>query len=391
MNQPAIDVEQNRPAGTFALHARQATANGLAVIPVRDKRPIVLGFHKWRAPPKAQTIAKWASKFPDADLGIVTGALSGVTVVDIDRPDQLELALEHFGPTPLVVRTAKGWHLYYRFAGERCGTLPEPFIGDIKGQGGLVVAPPSSGKTFHRGSWADLPNLPEMLATTLKVPAAGAHMVRDGTRGKSLFRYCQLQAPHCDDLETLVDVARTFNGNCVSADGSQPFPMPDTDVVRAAGSAWKQQTEGRNWVGRAPSCGQVVVNETLVAPLLEADPKHAGDALLLLATLRAKHGARDSRGKPWKVVARAMAHKTLPWSEKKIDRARKVLVKAGLVVLVKRGGGGAGDAHQYRFRSRAPALVPKTGTYVTKHPAPREIRQIDENVHGRNFGHLTVA
>jgi putative DNA primase/helicase len=92
---------------------------------------------------------------PRANVGILTGAASGIFVVDID-PDHggdvrfEELAAEHEDepiPPTLVTRTGSGGrHYYFRHPGWNVGNV-KPWGKDagidIRGDGGQVVAPPS--------------------------------------------------------------------------------------------------------------------------------------------------------------------------------------------------------------------------------------------------------
>lgn len=99
-------------------------------------------------------IARWWGMWPHANIGIATGAVSGLVVVDIDprngAMDTLaKLADEGktFARTGQVLTHSGGWHLYYQHPGYKvpCKTNAlGPGI-DIKGDGGYVVAPPSSG------------------------------------------------------------------------------------------------------------------------------------------------------------------------------------------------------------------------------------------------------
>ena len=52
-----------------------------------------------------------------------------------------------------------------------------------------------------------------------------------GERNIKLFRHCMKAAHHVDDFDALLDVARTFNDNCL-------LPMEDSEVISAAQSAW---------------------------------------------------------------------------------------------------------------------------------------------------------
>jgi hypothetical protein len=81
---------------------------------------------------------------PWPGVGIVTGAISGIVVLDADSPEaEEELKRRGHSATPMV-RTARGVHAYFRHPG---GELPTRIgLGnglDLKGDGGYVVAPPS--------------------------------------------------------------------------------------------------------------------------------------------------------------------------------------------------------------------------------------------------------
>src|SRR5262245_45834731 len=64
-------------------------------------------------------IEAWWGKWPSANIGIATGAVSGIVVLDIDGAEGWatlqELIAEHgFLPRTPVVKTARGWHLYFK-------------------------------------------------------------------------------------------------------------------------------------------------------------------------------------------------------------------------------------------------------------------------------------
>lgn len=120
---------------------------GFATIPLRsrDKRPLRKG---WRDAPREH----WDGAPADANIGILTGAPSGgLVVLDFDTREGPE---EMLGMTPtqlavvtMVVETRRGWHIYAREAGRACTTLREGV--DFRGEGGMVVAPPS----VHPSGW----------------------------------------------------------------------------------------------------------------------------------------------------------------------------------------------------------------------------------------------
>jgi hypothetical protein len=89
---------------------------------------------------------------PDANLGIRTGAESGIVVVDIDPRHNghitwQQLVAQHGQPplTPMVTTGSGGWHLYYRHPGFHIGNRQNMAPGiDLRGDGGYVVGPASN-------------------------------------------------------------------------------------------------------------------------------------------------------------------------------------------------------------------------------------------------------
>jgi len=107
-------------------------------------------------------ITDWWSMRPHDNIGIATGEVSGIFVIDVDvsngKPGMQTLAaLEaRLGPLPRtnVVRSGSGGlHIYLAFPQFRF-RLPKfgPAI-DVKGNGGYVVAPPSVHASGNRYTW----------------------------------------------------------------------------------------------------------------------------------------------------------------------------------------------------------------------------------------------
>lgn len=98
-----------------------------------------------------ETIRQWWTTFPLANIGILTGAVSNLFVLDVDRghggDDSLAGLREEFGGIPATVGalTGSGEHIYFAHPGgivqNSAGKLGEGL--DIRGDGGYVVAPPS--------------------------------------------------------------------------------------------------------------------------------------------------------------------------------------------------------------------------------------------------------
>jgi Bifunctional DNA primase/polymerase, N-terminal len=111
-----------------------------------------------------EQVERWWIRWPRANIGVRTGTISGLLVVDLDGPEgeaawsRLE---ETYGPVlTLESRTGTGRHLYFTYPpgldlGNSKGRLG-PHI-DTRAEGGYVLAPPSvhpSG-ALYRWRWAD--------------------------------------------------------------------------------------------------------------------------------------------------------------------------------------------------------------------------------------------
>lgn len=96
-------------------------------------------------------IIEWWTRWPNANIGIACGVLSGYAVLDVDpRHGGMR---EKCPPTGIVAATpGGGWHMYYTHPGvgqkvsNEVNSDPNgPFAGiDVRGDGGYVIAPPSN-------------------------------------------------------------------------------------------------------------------------------------------------------------------------------------------------------------------------------------------------------
>lgn len=139
---------------------RPATAleylqHGWSVIPLQDqgKRPLLA----WQVYQKVRVSQDAARRWWDhgpANLGIVTGKISGLVVLDIDGERGRHSLQGRELPVTPVARTGAGWHYYFTHPGRRVenavGILPGV---DLRGDGGYVVAPPSVHQSGQRYEW----------------------------------------------------------------------------------------------------------------------------------------------------------------------------------------------------------------------------------------------
>lgn len=129
-------------------HALEYARRGWSVIPVgRDKKPLV----KWEpyqdVPASEEAITEWWTKWPDANIGVITGAVSGIVVVDIDSAEGGD-AIQEYIPSSTwcpTVATPRGQHLYFKHPGFGVSNNTKVIPGcDFRGDGGYVIVPPSA-------------------------------------------------------------------------------------------------------------------------------------------------------------------------------------------------------------------------------------------------------
>ena len=130
--------------------ARRLASLGFSVIPVgEDKKPAIpwLAFQQARA--TDDNLVSWFGNGHAKNIGIVTGRVSNLVVVDTDNQEAEAWAQAHLPATPMMCRTAKGLHRYYRHPGAevrngaRMTTAAGTLALDLRGDGGYVVAPGS--------------------------------------------------------------------------------------------------------------------------------------------------------------------------------------------------------------------------------------------------------
>lgn len=95
--------------------------------------------------PTEQEVTEWFDKWPDANIGIITGKISNLVVFDLDSESAVEYAENEGGfPETVKVKTGKGYHVYMQHPGfEVRGSVNKELDIDIRADGGYVLAPAS--------------------------------------------------------------------------------------------------------------------------------------------------------------------------------------------------------------------------------------------------------
>ena len=125
---------------TLKEHAIGYWKSGKSIFPCgKNKQPLVDWKPYQNTRPTLEEVEKWWTNWPDANIAIITGKISGITVVDCDLGSDYTSF-----PSTITVKTGSGgYHLYYKyFPGitNKVGFLPHV---DIRNDGGYVVAYPS--------------------------------------------------------------------------------------------------------------------------------------------------------------------------------------------------------------------------------------------------------
>jgi hypothetical protein len=178
---------------------------GWSVIPVepRGKRPLVRWQDFQARHPLAAEVRDWFRRWPDANVGVVTGAISGLVVVDIDvQHDGFEslTTLEmRGGALPRSVEANSGGggrHCYFKHPGGMVRNRVALYPGiDLRGDGGCIVVPPSVHPSGGRYAWVSgrspeeiaLAPLPRRLVNMMRsetgqshAPEHWRHLTREG-------------------------------------------------------------------------------------------------------------------------------------------------------------------------------------------------------------------
>ncbi len=140
----------------------------------------------------------WWRRWPDANVGVVTGRVSGIVVLDVDPRNRGGVALgaleERWGalPATLEVRTGGGgWHLWFACEEELPSAVLAPGL-ELKAERSVVIAPPSVHATGQRYVWIAGRGPSELTPT--QVPG-WLKLIAHGTAGGDLCKLLPEQPP----------------------------------------------------------------------------------------------------------------------------------------------------------------------------------------------------
>jgi hypothetical protein len=242
---------------------------GFSVIPVNisEKKPYIQWkpYQTKRATP--EEIFQWWQMWPDAQIGIITGLISNLVVLDFDGADVKERFEAEVCRIPKTImqktgRVDGGFHCLFSYPAEgiKCSHGKIFKNVDVKGDGGYFIAAPSkhkSGKYYRWLNWnpfedglSGLSELPEEVLkwyqdyeqrkndpvrdqAKLK-PSEILKGVPEGQRNDTLFRYgCRLNYQGLTEEEINILVRQA----AISCDP----PLPESETISLIKSALKYE------------------------------------------------------------------------------------------------------------------------------------------------------
>ena len=171
-------------------------------------------------------ITAWWQQWPAANVGIATGPVSGIIVVDVDQGGQImELlfgVLDHTIFSTKRSKTGGGTHYFYKYPTTAKISISASQLAkniDIRGDGGYVIAPPSKHASGNNYSWIseslELLEFPQVWIDKLNAPPAA--------------KSSQPATPKSPPSNTNSTGNGVTNGNGHNAHGSSPFVVPPPD------------------------------------------------------------------------------------------------------------------------------------------------------------------
>lgn len=128
---------------------------GFSIIPItpKDKKPIIkwIPYQEKRA--TEEEVRNWWNEWSNANIGIITGKISGIVVIDIDTEE-----IPDWVPGTVYSKTAKGTHHYFKYDSKYPIRNSVKILGkkiDVRGDGGYIVAPPSIHPSGGKYKWLE--------------------------------------------------------------------------------------------------------------------------------------------------------------------------------------------------------------------------------------------
>jgi len=114
--------------------------NKMSILPVgKNKKPLTNWKEYQTRIATKQEVEQWFIDFPQAQLGLITGKINNITVVDIEKGGDFS----KYPETKISKTGGGGRHYFYKYNPKYKNKARIAELTDIRGDGGFVVIPPS--------------------------------------------------------------------------------------------------------------------------------------------------------------------------------------------------------------------------------------------------------
>jgi len=138
--------------------AKSYKALGWSIIPVsKSKKPLISWKEYQTRIADDSEIYEWFMKYPEAQIGIITGKISNLIVVDVEKGGDPSFLPQN---TTIIQSGNKGYHYYFKFEEGVKNSARIKELVDIRGTGGYVVSPNSVSDKGPYTMLQDKPLLP---------------------------------------------------------------------------------------------------------------------------------------------------------------------------------------------------------------------------------------
>jgi hypothetical protein len=267
------------------------------------------------------TIRDWWRRWPGANVGIATGARSGIVALDVDPraggDDSLAELVNRYGPLPETIEALTGGggqHFLFRHPGGlvKCRTGFMPGL-DVKADGGYIVGEPSMHASGRRYAW-ELSHLPDQ-CDLAECPAFLRDQVESSERASPpVHAAAGGSIPEGKRNATLASLAGAMRRKGMGPDEIRPAlhvtnskrchpPLPESEVDSIAQSVGKYAP-----APRAATADLLKLTDVVPVPVSWLWPGRiplgkltvfAGNPGLGKSFLTLDIAARVSRGAPW--------------------------------------------------------------------------------------------
>ncbi|HOJ16274.1 MAG TPA: bifunctional DNA primase/polymerase [Caldisericia bacterium] len=259
-----------------------------------SKAPLIAWTEYQNRLPTEVEVKSWWTKYPLANIAVITGKVSNLVVVDFDSDEAVRWARENNLLETLCVETARGLHAYYRYPQNRTiqntVNLNNMKI-DIRADGGYVIAPPSihiTGMEYTFTIKKPIASLPEIfLSKSKKVIDLKSFYngVKEGSRNDTLARLCGSWVNDNLSLEECLEMAYLWN------ERNNP-PLDAKEVERTVKSIYKRHHQKKELINNFTH-----EKNLLFLPIFVRNKKSTGQAKLITCSFTYK-----TLQKTWKVI-----------------------------------------------------------------------------------------